>query len=287
MPDPRPPQLALLGTGHWPAVMAVSAENIPLGACPAVVGGVELFRDGASTARRVLLRVQKPLALNGLYETVPVGPNLLSNLTLPSDEQDPPVAVAVTPGQVYRYVHHSFVDRLQNVGQELTASGDFVAQGSTVYLYPSAAGLTEDVLATLRLMGLARTSDADSIDEFGAASGGKRVEVLEGDGAGIWEFGGTAAPFVLGTSTFTFTQLGRPAPAAPDTAAAGSAIAPEISDLGIVDDNRAPQTAVPPKSGVDAPTSLPPSLPLLGIRGVLTIQSAPVTVGGELVICLF
>jgi hypothetical protein len=147
--------------------------------------------------------------------------------------------------------------------------------------------VSEDVLATLHLVGLARTADADSASDFGAASGGKRVEVQEGDGVGIWEFGGTQDPFFLGTSAVAFTRLGLPAPPAPDTAASGTGLAPEISDLGIVDDNRPPQTAVPPKSGADAPTNLPPSLPLLGIRGVLTIESAPVTVGGELVTCLF
>lgn len=258
-----------------------------LAVCPAEIGGVKLFQDGISSTRRVLLGAQKSSALNGLYETVPVGGNLFSGAVLPLAVWYPPLSIPVVAGTVYRFVDHVWIDRLVNGGQELTDSGDFVAAGNSVLLYPTAEGAGENVLGTLQVLGLVRALDAEKSGDFGASTGGKRVEVLAGSGAGIWEFAGVDGVLALGSTPLRFTRLGGHPVTPANPGDATSNIAPQVPEIDLTPDRRPPQTVVPPKSGADSPTNLSPALPLLGIRGVLTIQSAPVTVSGEAITCLF
>jgi hypothetical protein len=296
--DPRPPQLAALNPGGW-QVLAMTLFNVTLPQAFGTLGGVDLFA-APRTSWRVCLNGQTDPAENGIYgiASSPTG-DLLNSQNTPGDINTA-LNITVTPGAVYRYDHTSQVVRLVNGDAELTESGYFVAKGGYVSLYASQYFLGVPLTARIYPCVFARTTDADSNEDWNYGVGGHRVEVLSGPQAGLWEVDRTPS-FTFGGSPITFSRLGNVAVSGGDPAATATAVGPTLNGNPVKDfgyDGRGPQGPQPPRpvgpaksdsggDSVDMPTQAGPSVSLLGIPTIVTINSSPVTVGYEAVTCLF
>jgi hypothetical protein len=296
--DPRAPQLAPLNPAGW-QVLSMNLLNVTLPTAFGTFGGVDLFAT-PRTSWRVCLNGQNDPAQNGIYGIASAGSgDLLSGQNTPGNVNTA-LNITVTAGAVYRYEHTSQVARLVNGGDELTETGYFVAKAGFVSLYASQYFLGVPLTARIYPCVFARTTDADSNEDWNDGAGGQRVEVLFGPQAGVWEVVRTAG-INVGVSPITFTRLGTAAVAGGDATAPATGANPELRGNPVKDfgyDSRGPQGPQPPslgtpaKSGdggdeIDTPTTAGPSVPLLGFRTLVTINGSPVSAADEAVTCLF
>ncbi len=296
--DPRAPQLAPLNPGGW-QVLAMNLLNVTLPTAFGTLGGVDLFATPRSSWR-VCLNGQTDPAQNGIYGITSSATGDLINGQNTPGNVNTALNITVTPGAVYRYEHTSQVVRLVNGADELTETGFFVAKAGFVSLYASQYSLNTPLTARIYPCVFARTTDADSTEDWNEGLGGQRVEVLFGPQAGVWEVPRTPG-FNLGTSPITFSRLGTAAITGGDGSAPATGGSPELKGNPVKDfgyDSRGPQGPQPPRTGspaksgdggdeVDTPTTSAPSGALLGIRTLVTINGSPVSAGEEAVSCLF
>lgn len=297
-PDPRAPLTAPPPAGGW-QVMAMHLYNTTLTQAYGTLGGVDLFAT-PRTSWRVCLNGQTDPAENGIYGIVSGGSgDLINGVNTPADTLTA-LNITVSQGAVYRYDHSSQIERLVNGSEEITTGAFFVAKAGYVSLYASQYFLNVPLTARIYPGILARTTDADSAQDFGNGTGGQRLEVLFGPQAGLWELErSSGADF--GFSPITFSRLGAIPTAAPNAAATATTAEPSLNgnpnkDIGY--DLRGPQgpqattPGTPAKNlnggdSTDSPTKSAPAVPMLGIRTLVTLNGSPVTVADEPVTCLF